>query len=438
MDDITLDEIQVWISKSSKLLIKKLSHNDCSWADDPRKHQSGFYIPLEIRASGFFPSLRNVNRAKPHIFMADIRTFWPTTGEFKDSTLRHFSNKGSEMHLTRVPKAEFAALTPASLLIGGKLRVPHYDTHYWFVVVDSCLEEAELIESAFDLKADFHFGLFDPVARLTPADEIGGLIREIEGHLRARTLHTFIASVAKLPTPGDLALRAQQTYMEQHRLDRLDPYEVKCPGDAVMQISRDIEFKLYKQCELRHRAAEVIRIITSGGPDIVSAIVRGYPELDATFLSASQHRKSRAGRSFEQHIARLLRDGGIRFEEQAITGGRRPDFVLPEIRILKKKNRSASEALVLSAKTTLRERWKQVTLEKFNCELFLATVDDRVSSEAIEDMNCQKIFLVVPESLKNSDKSSYKGKGNVITFREFFDNQIVARRPGLLRSAPVR
>lgn len=431
MNDITHDEIRKWIGKSSKLLIKKLSHNDRNWADDPRSHQNGFYIPREIREAGFFPLLVNTNLEKPHIFMAEFATFWPATGEFRASAIRHFSNKGTEMHLTRVPKEQFAGLTPASLLIGGKFSEPYHDTHYWFAVLDSLSEEAEMLESIFDLKADFHFGLFDPIVRLTPLDELDELTKEIDGHLKAGTLSTFIASVAKLPSPEIFASRAQQTYLDEHQLDRLDPYVLQAPGDAIMRISRDIEFRLYKRAELRHRAAEVIRIIMSGTNGIVSAIVRGFPELDATFLSASQHRKSRAGRSFEQHIARLMRDGKVRFEEQAVTGGRRPDFVLPGLSVLTNKKRAANEALVLSAKTTLRERWKQITLEKFNCDLFLATVDDRVSAEAIDDMKRQNIFLVVPESLKKSDESSYAHKGNVITFRDFFDNQI-SKRPGLL------
>jgi len=186
---------------------------------------------------------------------------------------------------------------------------------------------------------------------------------------------------------------------------------------------------LIKPAERRYRAAEVVRIITGVGADIVSSVVRGFPDLDATFLSASQHRKSRAGRSFEQHIARLLRDGRIAFEEQAVTGGRRPDFVLPSLVVLKTEKRKFEEAMVLSAKTTLRERWKQVTMEKFNCALFLATVDDRVSSDAIDDMNSHGIHLVVPESLKKSKETCYSGKANVISFREYFDEKISSKRP---------
>ncbi|QFY45097.1 hypothetical protein F6R98_12445 [Candidatus Methylospira mobilis] len=62
--------------------------------------------------------------------------------------------------------------------------------------------------------------------------------------------------------------------------------------------------------------------------------------------------------------------------------------------------------------------------------MFLATVDDRVSSTAIDDMGNQGIHLVVPESLKGSNETCYKNKKNVITFRAFFDEEISFKRPG--------
>lgn len=65
-----------------------------------------------------------------------------------------------------------------------------------------------------------------------------------------------------------------------------------------------------------------------------------------------------------------------------------------------------------------------------NCALFLATVDDRVSTAAIDDMSNQGIHLVVPEALKKSKETCYVGKTNVITFREFFDDEISSKRPG--------
>ena len=38
-------QISAWIDQSRLVLIKKLSRNDCSWADDASKHQAGFYVP---------------------------------------------------------------------------------------------------------------------------------------------------------------------------------------------------------------------------------------------------------------------------------------------------------------------------------------------------------------------------------------------------------
>lgn len=430
-------EIQRWINQSTSLFIKKLSRNDCGWADGIG-HQNGPYVPAPIMEGGYFPALHNVNSTKPHILESPLPTLWPATGETKSSRLVHYSNKGNEVHLTGVPKSEFAGLTPASLLITGALREETGGCRYWLMTVDAASEEAELVESVFDLRADFHFGLLDPRDALkTPKDESDALIEELGSFFRAGNLAEFIASVSRLPPPQQLATEAQTLYARTHSLSSLDPYTMPNPGDAIMQISRDIEYALYKRAELRHRAAEVLRILTEGTTNIVEAIIRGFPALDATFLSASQHRKSRAGRSFEQHIARLLIDGGISFEEQAVTGGRRPDFVLPSLVKLKSRSRTFDEALVLSAKTTLRERWKQITLEKFNAGLFLATVDDRVSSEAIDDMSREGICMVVPESLKVSTETCYKAKDNVITFRRFFDEEIAVKRPGLRGTRPV-
>lgn len=427
---LSWNEVYEWIGKSRKLFIKKLARNDTSWTDDPKKHQYGTYIPQEIRKSNFFPLLQNKNSAKPHIYEAALNTFWLATSEIKKSNLKHYSNKGSEMHFTGVPKEEFAGLAPASLLLGGLLRKSIGDAHHWFITIDSFSEEAALLESAFDLQADFHFGLFDPKDLFHSAsDDAELLIQEISAAIKSGTLKAFLKTASQFPPPSIMAAEAQKIFLVRQGLDALNPYNLPNPGDAVMEISRDIEYTIYKRIERRHRAAEVIGIITEKGTDIVTSVIKGYPELNAAFLSASQTRKSRAGRSFEHHVARLLRDGQILFQEQAVTGGRRPDFILPSVKALKQSVRTYDEALILSLKTTLRERWKQVPMEKFNCALFLATVDDRVSSDAIEDMRSLGVHLLVPESLKKSKETCYGGKTNVISFRDFFDEEILVKRP---------
>lgn len=202
--------------------------------------------------------------------------------------------------------------------------------------------------------------------------------------------------------------------------------------DAITRISRDIKYALYQQAELRQRAAQAAALLLRG-KDPLRALVKGFRQLDGLFLSAAQTRKSRAGLSFEQHVQRLLADGRIRHQPQAVFGGRRPDFVLPDAHAL--NDADNREVLILSLKTTLRERWKQLGLERRHAEVFLATVDDRVSAQAIADMATAGIVLVVPESLKTAKEACYEKAAGVISFRSFFDNH-VATRPALLLPGP--
>ena len=83
----------------------------------------------------------------------------------------------------------------------------------------------------------------------------------------------------------------------------------------------------------------------------------------------------------------------------------------------------------------MRERWKQLGLERRQAPVYLATVDDRVSSAAIAEMAANGIVLVVPESLKHAKETDYGAFDQVITFRQFFDDHI-ASRPTLLVPGP--
>lgn len=434
MDDSQWELIENLASRSTRLFLKKLSRNDTSWADG-QSHQNGFYVPHEIREAGFFPTLQP-RVDKPHILVAECPSLWPQTGEITRTSLRHYSNKGHEAHFTVPPKELFEGLTPASWLLGGTFRSPEADAHHWFVVIDSGSSDAEILETALDIGSDFHFAELAPGqllhARGLGRSEADELIELISRALRAGALSELLDGYARMPSPEELARQARHEYLASAHLHSLDPYRIVRPGDAVMKISRDIEYSIYRRHELRNRAVEIVKLLHGSG-DLISAIVRGFPDLDRLFLSASQQRKSRAGRSFESHLSAMLMDGKIRFEEQAVLGGRRPDFVLPDKKTVSASNqRNYFDALILSAKTTLRERWKQVTHERFNCAIFLATVDDRVSSQALDDLANAEITLVVPESLKEGDEAAYYKHTNVISFRTLFDQQISSLRPFLI------
>lgn len=418
---------------SELIFIKKLSRNDHSWADDPKKHQNGVFIPSDAMMSGFFPDLENKNIEKPHIKEANIFTFWPVTGELKKSALKHYTNKGNEVHLTGVPKSEFSGLSPASFLIGGKFKSPiEKKSDYWFLTMDSLGDDAESLETALELSYNFHSAIYVASAIDLKNYLYRDLILEINNAIKEDRLQYLVKTVENLPPPEYFAVNAQEWYLRENNLKSMDFREMDCPGDALMVISRDIEYKIFKEQELRQRAIQVIDLLRGKDADIVKTIVNNFSQLDSLFLSASQVRKSRAGRSFEIHISRLLNDSKIKFEEQKVISARRPDFVMPNAKAINLKSTDHAIAVILSAKTTLRERWKQLASEKFNCPIFLATVDDRVTQDAISDMASQGINLVVPESLKDAEFTCYKKNDNVYSFKNFLDIEIARKRPALL------
>lgn len=434
--EIDWKQISLWIHKSEMIFIKKLSRNDVSWADDSKNgHQNGFFIPKEIAKSGFFPELKNTNPEKPHIFDVCYRTLWPASGELKESSIKYFSKRNpgnpekekprNEWQHTGMCKEQFRGLSPASLLLVGKLKNEISGAYYWFIVVDSLSAEAEIIESLLELDASFHFGLFNP-SELKARKITDSFVNELICAINGNKLREFI-NKQKIPQSDELAKKAQKQWLKENGLNNMNPFSIDEPGDAVMRISRDIEYSLYKRAEVQYRAAQVAEILLQGN-NIVENIVENFYKLDAIFISAAQTRKSRAGLSFENHVKRLFLDGQIKHEAQAVFGGRRPDFVLPDVKTLNEKG----DAIIVSLKTTLRERWKQLSLEKPLGTVFLATVDDRVSGEAIAEMGRHKIALVVPESLKKSKESVYGLYDGVITFRDFFDCEIQKNRPSLI------
>src|SRR5262249_2338317 len=107
------------LEEAPNLLVKKLSNNDRDWANLPNNNQAGVYIPIEQRDGGFFPKLELKER-KPgdaDIFEAFLTTEWPQVSETKRSRLVNYRSKDEETHLTRLPKAAFADLAPASFIV---------------------------------------------------------------------------------------------------------------------------------------------------------------------------------------------------------------------------------------------------------------------------------------------------------------------------------
>jgi hypothetical protein len=143
-------------------------------------------------------------------------------------------------------------------------------------------------------------------------------------------------------------------------------------------------------------------------------------DFDCLFLSIAQSRKSRAGKAFESIIRTLFRELNYPFSEQQVINGK-PDFLMPS---RSHYDAHPMDCIVFTAKRTLRERWRQIVTEGMKARgFFLATIDNKISENGLKEMNANKIFLVVPQSLKH-EIPHYQKAPNVISFEDFFEDYL--------------
>lgn len=437
-DDATGVLLADLLARAPQLLVKKLSNNDRDWARLANKHQAGVYIPPAQRDGGFFPPLAAKARADAgagEILEVFFLTEWPQVDERRRTRLVNYTSKGAETHLTGLPKAAFSELGPASWLVMAS-KPGELEPVFVCLTIGSGTDAADVLTQTLGLGVDFVAGVVEPAAVVAQErDLIMDFAEEVATAWLAGDIARFAGDRAVMPTTTVLAELARAAFLEGRGMDSLDPFSLENPGDAIRQISRVIEWDLFRDFQRWERAVELVRAVFGDQPvrmdmgSVVRRMVDGVGEIDRIMLSASQQRKSRAGYSFEHQIEAMLIAGHIPFAKQVVMDARkRPDFVLPSLKHLRADLNGPARGLILSAKTTLRERWKQVEHEMGGSDLFLATVDETIAANAIEDMASMNITLVVPESLKQSKSTEYVRHANVMDFASFFGRELRDRR----------
>lgn len=121
-------------------------------------------------------------------------------------------------------------------------------------------------------------------------------------------------------------------------------------------------------------------------------------------------------------MSSALQHGGIPYHPQFIFDGSKPDFVLPHGEIYADPEKRKTMAAILTLKTTLRERWRQVVSESTDAPIFLATLDENVPGSTLNKLGEKGVTLVVPEAFKTSKYTEYQNNKNVLSYRQFFDH----------------
>ena len=118
-------------------------------------------------------------------------------------------------------------------------------------------------------------------------------------------------------------------------------------------------------------------------------------------LSVQNRRKSRAGRAFESHLRALFENHGLRFSSQSRTeGGRQPDFLFPGTEEYHDLRFPPDRLTMLGAKTTCKDRWRQVLTEAARIpRKHLCTLEPAISEAQLSEMADSRLTPVVPAPL---------------------------------------
>ena len=234
-----------------------------------------------------------------------------------------------------------------------------------------------------------------------------------------------------MPKGIELARKAQEELKEQYQNRGVDPFDksyLKAHCDEILYELVALEFELFKIEEQRVNSDLLWQVVGSSLPpskhltksQLEILVKDKFNELRDFYKSISQSRASRAGGSLQNHIAYILHTLNYPFEVQKIVNGK-PDFILPSVALYHK---TPGECILLTAKRTLRERWRQIITEGFRSpQYFLVTIDEKQSLDSLKEMAGHRIYLVVPERIIQS-VSVYGTSGNVISVRAFFEDYL--------------
>ncbi|MDC5848188.1 type II restriction endonuclease [Vibrio europaeus] len=166
--------------------------------------------------------------------------------------------------------------------------------------------------------------------------------------------------------------------------------------DAALIEWMETEESAFRQLE-KHIVQQKLREGFGDSGDDVDEFVRFS-------LSVQNRRKSRSGHAFENHIEIILLANGIQFERGARSEGRqKPDFLFPSSGSYADTTFPEEKLRILGAKTTCKDRWRQVLAEaKRIPRKHLITMEPAISEAQTQQMEELQLQLVVPEAIQTS------------------------------------
>ena len=249
------------------------------------------------------------------------------------------------------------------------------------------VKETELDYQAFILNTDDEIEYFLDSLGISPA-ETNSLINKSlisSGMTEEMEIKKFIESLSVDFPVSEIMSKAAQN-IENAVYNHIE--YIRTQPDKKILNWINMEYKLFKAIEEARYG---------------SFIKNGFSSIEEFIRVANMvlnRRKSRAGKSLEHHLAALFDGNSLKYSAQAVTeGNKKPDFIFPSAEAYHDKNFSADKLISLAAKTTCKDRWRQVINEADRLRdktKYLCTLQQGISVAQMDEMHAENVVLVVP------------------------------------------
>lgn len=340
-------------------------------------HQAGFYIPKCASALLFDePGRKGENKEKT------VQIKWQddfTT----ESCMKYYGQRTrNEYRITRFGR-NFPFLQDEN--VGDLLIIAKFTEEDYAGYVLSSDEDIDEFFAYFNLAPDETNQLIDIDGSVKPDEKI------------AQLLQSFVAQFNNFPETRQMAQGARDCYNNAYGIAE---NALRNKPDEVLLNWVDTEYRLFKCMEEKVYA------------DVIS---KPFDSIDAFVQIANEvlnRRKSRAGKSLEHHLADIFTHNELVFEEQAITeDNKKPDFLFPNGECYHNMQFPADDLIVLGAKTTCKDRWRQVLTEADRVDVkYLFTLQQGISKNQLKEMHDSRLTLVVPHKYIASFPQEYQSE----------------------------
>lgn len=368
------------VNKGWRAFCKFLSDNDVG---KTKSHQSGFYISKEAWTL-MFDKPRPLGENLKH----DVKIKWQDDVKTNSNFTYYGVGTRNECRLTAFGRG-FDFHKPelvGSLLILVRREEGGDDYDAWVLTLED------------DIDAFLNFFGMSPsdTGKLIRFDSFNEQDTEaVKTKKLFKEMDKFIYSLeGQFPSGRIMSSTARELYNKIY--------------NHLENIIKNPDYELLKWNETEYSLFRRIEEIQFG-----DKIHEGFPNMESfidTANSILNRRKSRAGKSLEYHLEELFNRNSLAFETQVITEEhKKPDFVFPSGAAYHNQLYSSNKLIVLGAKTTCKDRWRQVVTEADRVDTkYLCTLQQGISCQQLHEMQSEHVVLVVPRPYIKAYPQEYR------------------------------